>query len=89
MTKMEKDGRDKMVTQDQVAASLCPFAQRFTRMEAQLGSHEEQLTTMNRGAREKIATEHHVASTHPPPLVQGITTMESPLRSRDEWLTSM
>ena len=77
-----------MVTQDQVAAFLSPFAQRFTKMEAQLGSHEEQLTTMNRGAREKMATKDHVASTLSP-LVQRITTMESPLGSHDEWLTSL
>ena len=62
-----KSNLKSQTSQDQVAASLCPFAQRFKKMEAQLGSHEEQLTTMNRGAREKIATKHHVASTHPPP----------------------
>ena len=88
MTNMEKDRRDKMVTQDQVSASLSPFAQRFTKVEAQVGSHEEQLTTMNRGVREKMATKDHVASTLSP-LVQRITTMESQLRSHDEWLTSM
>ena len=88
MTNMEKDRREKMVSQDQVAASLSPFAQRLTKMEAQLGSHEEQLTIMKRGARENMATKDHVAPTLSP-LVQRITKMESQLGCHDEWLTSM
>ena len=42
MSNLEKNRREKMVTQDQVTALLSFFTQHFTKMEAHLGSHEEQ-----------------------------------------------